>query len=76
MKQVEDLWRERAAAQRLKPGTRTYLREQGAFFSGAAAAIHAMDDTNPDPTKLSPKVPVWWIIAILSGRDITAEEKK
>lgn len=66
---IEQRWRDRAKAQYLVPGSRTYLNMELEFFTGAMAAIHALDPEATDD-KLSALVPTAWVIVPLSGRPI------
>lgn len=66
---IESQWTSRAAAQGLKPGTKTYQRAEVEFFTGAMAAINALLP-HAEPDHLSPAVPVIWVINAMSGRPI------
>jgi len=59
---IEKQWKDRVVSQGLKPGTRTYLKAQAEFFTGAMAALKALGY----PIEQH----VAWIVSIMSGRDI------
>lgn len=69
---VEQAWRNRATAQELKPGSAAYRKAEVEFFTGAMATINAIFPSD-DPTRLSGKVPVKWVINAMSGRPIVEE---
>lgn len=66
---IEQAWKDRAKAQQLKPGTKTYARAEIEFFAGAMAAINAFFP-DADSRRLSSKVPPIWVINAISGRPI------
>jgi hypothetical protein len=66
---IEQRWKERAKTQGLKPKSMAYKRAEVEFFSGAMTAIHATDPA-AEPDKLSARVPVIWVINIMSGRPV------
>lgn len=72
---IENKWKSRAHNQGLKPKTKTYLTAQAHFFCGAMEAMHYLQAA-PGDEKLHKSIPPWWVIAILSGRDITEEQKE
>lgn len=67
--QIEDAWLARAAAQGLVKNSAKYKRAEVEFFVGAMTAINAFFPED-DKTRLSSKVPVYWVINGLSGRPI------
>lgn len=71
---IEAMWRGRAKEQSLKPGTKTYAKQELEFFTGAMAALNAVFP-NEKPDQLSAAVPVRWVINALSGRPIAPEIK-
>ena len=72
---IERKWDERVKALDLKRGSKAYYREQAVWFAGACTAIHCLDpDAVDEPNAtLSKNIPPFWIIYIMTGRDITGE---
>lgn len=66
---IENAWIERARVQEYKPKTRAYQRAELEFFIGAMTALNSAFPAD-DPNNLSPKVPPYWIIAMMSGRPV------
>lgn len=61
---IEDMFIERAKAQGLKPGTKTYLKAEVEFFCGAMAALQIVNGTDPH---------AGWYIRLLSGRGVAGK---
>ena len=66
---VEKAWLSRAEAQELKPGTMKYKRAEVEFFTGAMAALNAVEPS-PVADGLGPLVPASWIFAIMRGDQV------
>ena len=73
--EIESRWLDRAKAQGLKPKTAAYKRAEIEYFVGAMTAIHLLDTSNPDGEKLSPMVPVSWILNPMTGSPIVDIKK-
>ena len=69
-KQIEAVWLGRAKQQGYKPGTKTYVKQEMEFFTGAMAAINALFPSPGDDQLLSAEVPVSWVLNALSGKPI------
>ena len=67
---IESQWKGRAAAQGLKAGTEAYRTREVEFFTGAMTAINALSPHPEGGDKLSPEVPVAWVLHALSGQPI------
>lgn len=70
---VEAMWRSRAATQGLKPKSAAYRKAELEFFAGAMSAINAIFPSD-DPTRMSGKVPIKWVINAMSGRPIVEDK--
>lgn len=76
-KKIEEAWKSRYLANKEsygKQGGRKYQVAQGEFFVGAMAAINAILPNEGNQENLSGAVPPWWVIAIMSGRDILKDK--
>lgn len=71
---IEEAWTSRAAAQGLKPGSKTYAAREVEFFTGAMATLNAVFP-HAIPDRLSNAVPVAWVINAISGRPIVDRPK-
>lgn len=66
---IEKQWKGRAEARGLKPGSAAYSKAEVEFFTGAMSALNAVFP-NTEDDRLSPMVPVLWVINAMSGRPI------
>jgi len=61
-REIENIWRERCRQRGYKPSTQDYYKRQCEFFTGAMSAIAVLKGEQVT-------VP-YWVICIMSGRDI------
>lgn len=59
---IEEQWKERYVAQGLKYGTMAYRKAEIEFFTGAMAAMTALDAENAMPPR--------WVLPVMTGRFI------
>lgn len=65
---IAQAWRNRAAVQGLKPGTKKHNDARMHFVAGAMSALHHTDiDATSD--NLSGLIPPIWVVAGIAGRD-------
>jgi len=64
-----------------RKGTKAYDKQKAEFFTGAMAALHALLNS-PLTEELEDKeanglsMPAFWVLPLLSGRDLKCEETK
>lgn len=68
---IEAAWFRRAAELGLKGNSMAYKKAEVEFFTGAMAALCAVDPRTDD--KISAKVPVVWLMNAMSGRPIAGK---
>ena len=71
---IENMWRHRAKAAGWRPKSMMYKRAECEFFTGAVATINALDDTPRGDDEMSKKVPVIWIMNLLTGQYVVEPE--
>jgi hypothetical protein len=72
---IEDQWLARAKTMQYgKSSTITYKRKEIEFFMGASAALNAVFP-NPEQDRLSPLVPVSWMLKIMMGENVVGSER-
>jgi len=59
-----------------KKGSKTYDRAKGDFFAGAMSALNAMlsEEDLPETMINGYSMPAFWVLSIMSGRDLKCEE--
>ena len=74
---IEKQWLSRAHAQQLgKPQSMKYRRAEIEFFCGAMTALQAMQDPSEgQENKLSSLVPPYWVVNVMSGRNVVEVSK-
>lgn len=75
-KAIEKRWLDRAA-HNFKKGTKAYSTAKIEFFTGAMAALHAVlsQEENIAQDEISGySMPAFWVLALMSGRDLKCEE--
>lgn len=65
----------RLSALGIKPGSKAGLKEEAAFLSGAAHALHLFYGDPEGKGRLSSAVPPLWIICPMSGRSVIVERE-
>jgi hypothetical protein len=72
---IERQWDERVKSLDIKRGSKEYYKEQAVWFAGVCTAIHCLDPeaSNEPNANLSKNIPPFWIIYIMTSRDITGE---
>jgi hypothetical protein len=66
---IEEQWKARAIVMGYKPKSATYKKMQCEFFVGAISAINSADEKATGGA-LSENVPPYWVLAIMSGREV------
>lgn len=64
-----------------KKGTKAYEKQKVEFFTGAMAALHAtlaspLTETANEQEENGLSMPAFWVLPLLSGRELKCEETK
>jgi hypothetical protein len=73
--EIAHRWHERAKAGGLKPFSAAYRRAEVEYAAGAMAALCACFPNADNPEDISKMVPVYWVLAGMSGRPIFGDHE-